>query len=112
MEIKSRSRYIKKEVLNELLRINNKCANYPFSNIIKNYNCPMWILYDGNFDESGYEIDHIEEFSKTFNNNLENLKILCACCHKVKTKLFLKNKCIFTSSEINNGACLMDIDKN
>ena len=34
-------------------------------NIIKNYNCPMWILYDGSFDESGYEIDHIEEFSKT-----------------------------------------------
>jgi hypothetical protein len=67
------------------------------------------MLYNGFFDESGYEIDHIDEFSKTHNNELSNLQLLCACCHKVKTKLFLKNKCIFTSTEINNGACLMDV---
>ena len=103
------SRYIRKEVREQLFENNTKCANYPNSNIILNYNCPMWLLYNGNFDSSGFEIDHINEFSKTCNNDLENLQLLCACCHKVKTKLFIKNKCTFTYSEIRNGSCLMDI---
>jgi hypothetical protein len=91
-----------------------QCANHPDDNKIKDYDCPMWIIYGGYFDESGYEIDHIDEFSKTRNNDFENLQLLCHSCHAVKTKLFMKNKCKFTTAEINNGACLMDVveDKN
>ena len=106
-----KSRYIKKDILDKLLEKSSQCSNYIGSNVIKNYNCPMWLLYNGFFDDSGYEIDHIDEFSKTYNNDLSNLQLLCVCCHKVKTKLFVKNKCTFTSTEISNGACLMDIDK-
>jgi hypothetical protein len=69
----------------------------------------MWVLYDGDFDDSGFEIDHIDEFSKTKDNELSNLQLLCPCCHKVKTKIFMKNKCQFTSSEIGNGQCLMEV---
>ena len=32
---------------------------------------------DGIFDESGYEIDHIEEFSINNNDSDENLQALC-----------------------------------
>jgi len=108
----NKSRYIKKDVLYELLKEPLQCSNYPGSNKVKNYNCPMWLLYNGSFDDSGYEVDHIEEFSKTHNNNLSNLQLLCACCHKVKTKIFIKNKCIFTSTELDGGECLMDIEKD
>jgi len=104
----SKSRYIKKAVRNELVK-STQCSNYPDSNVIKNYNCPMWLLYNGHFDDSGYEIDHIDEFSKTHNNDLSNLQLLCVCCHKVKTKLFMDNKCEFTSTRINRGAGFMDV---
>lgn len=108
-----KSRYIKKEVKLHLFeKYNMKCANIPNSNIIQNYDCPMWKLYNGNFDNSGYEIDHINEFSHTYDNSISNLQLLCVCCHKVKTNLFAKNKYIFTTSQIvNNGAGLMDIEK-
>lgn len=86
-----------------------QCANFPNSGVIKDYCCPMWLLYNGYFDASEYEIDHIDEVSKTNDNSLSNLQLLCACCHKIKTKVFMKNKCIFTSTEIANGACLMDV---
>jgi hypothetical protein len=103
-------RYIKKEYKNELFTY-MKCSNYPGSNFVTNYNCPMWLLYNGEFDECGFEIDHIDEHSITGNNELENLQLLCIPCHKVKTKIFMKNKCKFTSTEIREGACLMDICK-
>lgn len=71
-----------------------KCANYPNSDICKleNYECPLWAKNGNNkgcFDESGYDIDHIEEYSKTKNNSEENLQALCKSCHTVKTKRFM-----------------------
>jgi len=71
-----------------------KCANNPKSNIpyLKNYKCVMWIAYSGNFDESGYEIDHIVEYSVSKDNSDDNLHALCISCHKVKTKRFLMDK--------------------
>lgn len=71
-----------------------KCANKPKSNIpyLENYNCVMWIAYNGNFDEAGYEIDHIKELSVSKDNSDKNLHALCISCHKVKTKRFLMNK--------------------
>ena len=103
------TRYIKTKVIRELVDESDKCANYPNSDVIKNYNCPMWIMNNGLFDESGYNIDHKEEFSKTHNNDLSNLQLLCVCCHKVKTKLFMDNKCEFTSTQISRGAGFMDV---
>lgn len=110
MDAKSKTRSaISTSVKKELYTKYTQCANHPESGLVKDYDCPMWIIYGGFFDESGYNIDHIDEFSKTYNNNIENLQLLCVCCHAVKTKLFMKNKCKFTTAEINKGACLMDV---
>ena len=70
-----------------------KCANKPNSNLknLEDYICPFWNKQDdsGCFDESGYEIDHIEEHCINGNDSPENLQALCKCCHIVKTKRFL-----------------------
>lgn len=74
----------------------NQCKNKPGANIIgiENYLCPLWQkpISDsarGNFDESGYEIDHVIEHSITQDDKDENLQALCKMCHSVKTKRFL-----------------------
>jgi hypothetical protein len=74
-----------------------KCANKPGSSLkgIEKYECPLWknpdILYRGNFDDAGYEIDHIIEFSKNHNDDEKNLQALCHSCHHVKTKNFMRS---------------------
>jgi hypothetical protein len=70
-----------------------KCNNKPGYNLIglNEYECPLWGLPGhnrGSFDKSGYEIDHIKEWSLTQNDGLENLQALCLMCHRVKTKNF------------------------
>jgi hypothetical protein len=67
-----------------------RCANKPDITLynLENYNCPMWSLYNGSFDESGYDIDHIIEFSISQNNMEDNLQALCVSCHRVKTRNF------------------------
>ena len=69
-----------------------RCANKHGSNVVEDYDCPMWSneKYNGNFDESGYDIDHIEEYSINQNNSIENLQALCKSCHSVKTKQFMR----------------------
>ena len=101
----------KKDII--VARQNNKCANNPFNPAINlfDYKCPFWIYNNGDFDYSGYDIDHIEEFSITQNNELENLQALCHNCHSVKTRKFMKCKANFTSFDIECGANLMEIDK-
>ena len=76
-----------------------RCANQPGSNIryLENYACPLWGVegdVKGNFDEAGYEIDHIIEFCIDQNDHPDNLQALCNSCHSVKTKKFmmLRNK--------------------
>lgn len=69
------------------------CANEPGSNLkyLENYLCPLWHKdeYRGCFDEAGYDIDHITEFSIDQNDDFDNLQALCKNCHSVKTKKFM-----------------------
>lgn len=75
-----------------------KCANNPKTSLkgLENYKCPLWqksdLTINGSFDESGYEIDHINEFSVCFDDSENNLQALCKNCHSVKSKKFLMNK--------------------
>lgn len=74
-----------------------KCANKPDTELkgLDRYECPMWkynIENPGSFDESGYDIDHIEEYCINQNNNEDNLQALCHNCHSVKTKRFITSK--------------------
>ena len=75
---------------------------------VQDYQCP---LKGEPFDESGYEIDHIIEVTHGGSNDLDNLQLLCPCCHSVKTKRCAKQKWQFTSDEIDDGRSFMDIDK-
>ena len=96
-----------------IIRQNSKCANTPYNPAINlfDYKCPFWQYNNGYFDESGFDIDHIEEFSITHNNELENLQALCHNCHSVKTKKFMKYKGNITSYDISRGVRPMEIDK-
>ena len=59
---------------------------------MENYKCPYWKLPDentkGSFDSTGYEIDHIMEFSISGNDDRANLQALCLPCHREKTNRF------------------------
>src|ERR1044071_8411257 len=83
-----------------------KCANKPGISLrgLANYECPLWNKNGenkGSFDESGYEIDHIKEYSISKNDNIKNLQALCKMCHIVKTKRFgmSKNKINYSCSD-------------
>lgn len=75
-----------------------KCANNPETEIkgLETYKCPLWqrAIDDnkGSFDQSGFELDHINELSISGDNSLENFQALCKSCHSVKTKKFLMKK--------------------
>lgn len=90
-----------------------KCANKPGSKLdkLEHYHCPLWTKVDlntkGSFDESGFDIDHIEELSVSGNNNITNLQALCKSCHSVKTKTFLRS-----TSKINNTIMIKDVINN
>lgn len=101
-------RYISKKIKNIILKKQNyKCANSPFKPALnlKGYHCKLWKYQGGDFDEAGYEFDHIDEYCLTKNNDISNLQALCPDCHSVKTKRFLKQNKRLTSWEISNG-CL------
>lgn len=75
-----------------------KCANN-LTTILKGletYKCPLWqkAINDnqGSFDQSGYELDHINELSTSGDNSLDNFQALCKSCHCVKTKKFMMKK--------------------
>jgi len=73
-----------------------KCANKPNSNLkgLEGYSCHLWLIEGENkgcFDESNWEIDHIEEKSIGGTNDTNNLQALCSSCHSLKTKRFKSN---------------------
>ena len=106
------SRYISQKTKREvLLKQNNKCANNPLNPAVnlRDYECLLWKYQYGNFDMAGYQYDHIDEYSKYGNNNIENIQALCPSCHCVKTKKFLNNRKYFTSSELEAGCGNMDL---
>jgi hypothetical protein len=84
-----------KEILFLVESQNGKCANYPDKkeqNGMKGYLCPLYESerLKGSFDESGYQIDHIDEYSISKETSIENSQALCPCCHSFKTKKFMK----------------------
>ncbi len=100
MQIKRKlTESIKKQIAGKQLY---KCANKPEKSQkgLEDYKCILWQLYEGSFDECGYEIDHISEFSLHQDDDINNLQALCVSCHRVKTKRFMnKNNKI---NSVNN----------
>jgi 5-methylcytosine-specific restriction endonuclease McrA len=96
-----------------------KCANTLDNPAIglKDYICPLWLLYGGQFDESGYERDHIIEVCQGGSNDIDNIQLLCPSCHSVKTKRFIKQSkpCGYSrinSKDLHNGVAYMEFDNN
>lgn len=85
------SQYIKNRVL---ARQTFRCANSASVQLkgLEGYECPLVQARQGTFDESGYEIDHVQELSSGGSNDLENLQALCVACHRVKTARFLSER--------------------
>jgi 5-methylcytosine-specific restriction endonuclease McrA len=92
-----------------LIKQNNRCANFPNSYAVYQYECLLWKYQNGFFDDAYCEFDHIDGFSLTKNNDINNIQALCPNCHAVKTRIFMQNKKIFTTKQLGNGAGLMDV---
>lgn len=90
-----KNRFLTQGEKNKVLALcNHKCANKPNSEFKNkyNYNCPLWQYGDGTFDVAGYEIDHIEQYSKGGKSTIENSQALCLNCHSVKSKFYTIGK--------------------
>lgn len=111
-------KYISTNIKNKVAkRQNYKCANDPENPAanLKNYVCLLWYCNNGNFDEAGYQIDHIVEYSDEPNNDTSNLQALCPNCHSVKTKRFMTqkkpdDKPRLNSLELHRGGAYMDLE--
>lgn len=105
-------RYISKNNKILILKTQDyKCANTPFKPALnlQNYQCKLWKYENGDFDEAGYQIDHIDEYCISKNNHVSNLQALCPDCHAVKTRRFLKQKKQLNSWKISNGCVGLEI---
>jgi len=98
-----KKRYVSEITKKHVVILQNfKCANSPNSNLknIGKYKCHLYQIGDGSFNESGWEIDHIVEFSIGGSDDISNLQALCVCCHQVKTNNFTAKKTEANNSEI------------
>lgn len=117
---KYQSRYIPIKIREKLLKKQGgKCANYGGKGILGGYyNCPLAYYTNGYFDKQlGFEIDHIVEHSKTFDNSEENLQLLCHSCHVYKTNNYITNNnkghLRLGSNELQAGyQAMLDKDEN
>ena len=48
--------------------------------------CPCWVLNEGSFSESGFEVDHILKWSKGY-RHAGQLRALCFQCHGLQSRL-------------------------
>jgi len=80
-------------------RQNYQCANSPGSNRIPRYKCDRWLIGGGNFNQSGYDIDHIIEVADGGGNDITNLQALCPGCHRVKTNTSSRNRVVSRNSK-------------
>lgn len=130
--ISASSRYIKISTKRIVLTLqDNKCANKPESRRVFSYlcnktgntiyyNCMLWKYCEGNFDEAGYQYDHIREFSRATKENnvikdingVNNIQALCHACHAVKTRAFAQCKQEICGDVIMQGGQRMAIDND
>ena len=111
---------IPKDVVQTLLeKQSNRCANTLDNPAIglRDYICPLWLLYGGQFDEAGYEKDHIVEVSLGGTNDIDNIQLLCCSCHSVKTKRYIKQykptgKSRINSKDLHQGVAYMEVESN
>ncbi len=93
-----------------------RCANKPGQRLygLIGYQCPLWQITGdncGSFDQSGYEINHIADFSLVHGYVVEDLIALCACCHAVKKNTIKDRKsCICYNSDDSDSDCDDDSD--
>jgi hypothetical protein len=112
----------RRQLTSGLLQCNNRPGNPNLSFWFVNsfgtrvqYQCPMWRINNGMFDQSGYEIDHIQEFAAQGADDISNFQLLCPCCHSFKTKQFVcqrrvNGRCVYTSEQIGGGAGPMNTE--
>lgn len=81
-----------------------KCANKPESNLLglENCECLLWKYEDGSFNSTGYDIDHVIEFSISQDNSESNLQALCPACHAYKTRHHSMSKKLISSEQSNS----------
>lgn len=48
--------------------------------------CPCWLLREGTFGPEGWQIDHMERWSKGYDDRESNLRPMCPTCHFRVTK--------------------------
>ena len=89
-----------------------RCANNRFYKGIglNGYECPMWKCNEGKFDEAGCQADHIIEYAKGGDVNIENCQLLCPSCHAVKTKRFMEDKSMNSLERHNDYTPMTDKD--
>ena len=102
----NKKKYICREVKDMVL----KNQQYKCANSIKDYNCLLWMINNGNFDESGYQFDHINEFCLSSDNTVNNIQALCPNCHAVKTKRFMGDKSMNSLERHNDYTPMTDKD--
>ena len=49
--------------------------------------CPCWLLNNGSFDDSGFEVDHSPPWREAYRSDRAVLQALCHSCHALKTRL-------------------------
>lgn len=99
-----RDRYQSRKFKNDIYRNNDKvmCSNDGIYPGLKDYYC---IMRDNEIylKKNRAKVDHVDEFSLTFNDNINNMRLLCADCHDEKTIRFQSNNSLLLGKEIDDG---------
>ena len=91
-----------------LARQHHQCANRPDAPLFAAYKCPLWQSRSGEFDEAGFQLDHIREHCLTEDDDAANLQALCAACHQFKSKAFASSQ---APTRLARSSMLMPVQK-